>query len=73
MNIKSLENPRPEHGAMTARRILDLNTIRRSHETFKDGLDADQREVKQRRTRSVLPVGRGDVKERGRHTDALVE
>jgi hypothetical protein len=58
---------------MATRRILDLNTIRKSHRTFKEGQDADQQEVKRRRTRSVLPVGRGDVKERGRHTNGLVE
>jgi hypothetical protein len=39
--------------------------------TFKEG--ADQKEVERRRDGSVLPVGRGDVKKRGRRTDALVE
>jgi hypothetical protein len=58
---------------MTARRTPDLNGIRGRQHTFKEGQNADQREVERRRIRSVLPVGRGDVKERGRHTNALVE
>jgi hypothetical protein len=57
---------------MTARRIPDLNRIKRSRQTFKEGRDADPQEVKQRHTGSALPVGRGDVKEIGRRTDALV-
>jgi hypothetical protein len=58
---------------MTTRRTPDLDGIRRSHHTFKEGRDANQREVERRRIGSVLPVGRGDVTEGGRHTDTLVE
>jgi hypothetical protein len=58
---------------MPARRILDLNWIWRSYQTFKEGRVADPREVKRRHTESVLPVGRGNVKESGRRTDTLVE
>jgi hypothetical protein len=58
---------------MTVRRTPDLNGIRRSQHTFKEGRNADQQEVERRRIRSVLLVGRGDVKEIGRHTDTLVE
>jgi hypothetical protein len=58
---------------MPARRIPDLNWIWRSYQTFKEGRDADPREVKQRHTGSVLPVGRGNVKGSGHRTDTLVE
>jgi hypothetical protein len=58
---------------MTARRTPDLTRIRRSQHTFKEGRNTDLQEVERRRNGSVLPVGRGDVKERGRRTDALVE
>jgi hypothetical protein len=76
-NIKSLESRsnglKWRQGAMAARGTTDLTGIRWSQHTFNKSRNTDQREVEQRHDRSVLPVGRGHVKERGHHTDALVE
>jgi hypothetical protein len=77
VNIKSLESRsrglKWRQDDVVAWRTTDLTGIRWSQHTFKEGLNADQREVERRRDGSVLPVGRGDVEKRGRHKDALVE
>jgi hypothetical protein len=67
-NVKSLESRsrglKWRQGVVAAWRTADLTGTRWSQRTFKEGQNADQREVERRREGSVLPVGRGDVKKK---------